>query len=277
MSNSVTRINDLDHRASKVSYVFDATGNVFRPTQATDFGGSSYIDFSGSIDTGVGSSFCFNNTYGHSSIGFHLNMPDGGKIQFQGTYDGVNYTPIQMRELSSNGYVQTSLHTEDYLGSISALKKIQFIRTEAGTIPATAVGRTCQDAATLEGIENANPPHRFGNELFHKGFSLTNGSTGNMDIYQPPTGNKFVLTYLSFGVISTAGANVTFHEIHDTGVNQDHWVFSTFVKTSANESQFFNVTFPTPFVASGLNNHLHFTTDASVSMRGVIHGYNTTV
>jgi hypothetical protein len=274
----VTSISQLSHTDAEVMYLHDPLSGVLRVADASkDMGGSAYLDFSGTIGTGIGDMYRFENSCGHSSVGFHLTIPSGGEVQFQGSYDGVNFTPIQMRELSSNGYVQITDHTEDYLGSISAVRSMRFILTAAGNLPATVAGRACKDSATLEGIENANPPHRFGNELFHKGFSLSNGVTGNMSLFTPPSGNKFVLTYISFSAISTAGANITFHETPDTGVNANNWVFSTFVKTNANETQFFNIILSTPFVASGANNTLFFSTDASVTTRGVIHGYNTTI
>ncbi len=273
-----TTINQLAHSEGEVMYVNDSLSGILRvPDVVKDFGGSAFVDFSGDLGSGLNSTLTFNNNCGHSSVGFHARELNGGEIQFQGSYDGLNYSAIQMRELSSNGYTQSTDHQEDFLGSISCLRDLRFKRTVASSLATPIVGRMSKDAATLEGIENMSPPHRFGNALFHKGFNLNSMTTGNMSIYAPPIGNKFVLTYISFGLLSTAGANVIFHESSDTGVNPNNWVFSTYAKTSANETAFFNIALSTPFVASGTNNHLYFTTDASVTMRGVIHGYNTTV
>lgn len=272
------KLSEMARTEGELVYAFDPVSGVLRAADTTkDFGGGAFVDFSGNLNPELNSILTFNNECGHSSVGFHVREVNGGSVQFQGSYDGVNYSPIQMRELSSNGYIQSTDHQEDFLGSISCLKNLRFKRIVAGSVETPIVGRMSKDAATLEGIENANPPHRFGNELFHRGFYLTNGTTGNMNIYDPPPENKFVLTYIAFGVISTAGANVTFHEFDDAGANKDGWVFSTYVKTNANESQSFNIGFPTPFVASSMNNNLYFSTDAAVNIRGVIHGYNTTV
>lgn len=278
MSNSVTRINDLAHIPAKVMYVLDANDNTFRPVNSSDLGGvgSNYQDFAVGLGTGLNSTVTIDNTDGFSSIGLHLLVPDNGTIRFDGSFDGINFTPVQLRELSSNGYTQSTDHDEDFLGSISTLRKIRFTTTVGGTATGTAAGRLGREAATLEGAENSAPPHRFGNELFHKGFS-GNGTLTNLSLYTPPSGSRFAITYLSFSITSTAGTNVTFHEGSSSSDDTSKWMFSAFIDTPAGDADIVNQTFSTPFVSSSTNSGLYLTTSALATVRGVFHGYNTTV
>lgn len=238
-----------------------------------DFGGLSYQDFSGVLTGTLGATYILDNSSAHSTIGFHLTIPSGGQVQFEGSYDDSHYSPIQLRELSSNGYIQSSEVSEDYIGSVAALRKIRFNVISGGAADGSVAGRLCKDVSTLEGIENSAPPHRFGNTLFHKGFSLSATTASNTVVYTPPAYSKFVISYISFGASSPLGANIIFHETPDTGVNSNNWVFSTYLKSSATDTQFFNAVINTPFVASGTGTSFCLTVDASTTLRGVVHGY----
>ncbi len=277
MSNP-TRIADLAHTATKVMYVLDTSDNTFRPVTQNDLGGvgTNYQDFAVGLESGQDSAVTIDNTDGFSSIGFNMAIPSGSTIRFEGSFDGTNFGSIQLRELSSNGYTQTTDHSEDYIGSISTLRKIRLKTISAGTTTGWAAGRLGREAATLEGAENSPPPHRFGNELFHRGFSGV-GTLTNKLLYTPPSGNKFAITYLSFSVNSSAGSNVTFHEGSSTVNSPNSWMFSAFVDTPAGDADIVTQIFSTPFVSSATNSGLYITTDGSVTVRGVFHGYNTTV
>lgn len=271
---SYSQLSYLAKQPALVPYAYDRISDTYRAIEAQkDFGGATYNDFSGILTGTLNSEFILDNSCGHSTIGFHLTIPSGGAVSFNGSFDGINYAALELRELSSNGYIIMSNSDNDYLGSISALRKLKFLVTSGNGVDGYIAGRTCKDVASIDSIENNAPPHQIGNALFHKGVNYSDGGTGNMLIYSPNNNSRFVVTDLSFGVISTAGVNVTFHEAADSGVNADNWVYSTYVKTNSTQSTPINISFATPFVASGMNNGLYMSSDASLTIRGIIHGY----
>lgn len=254
----------------------ETVSGTFRPQSVLD-GFPAPYDFSGSIANVLSGSFSIQNP-NYATIGVHIDAPESGIVGFYGTFDGSSYTPITFRQVGSDGYSQQNsissdtLGQHDYIGSIASLRAIKFILTTTGVSGSgTIVGRLSAPVSTLEGIENSSPPHKFGNQPFHKGIYINNTTGSGVLVYQPPTGMRFVITDVNLSVFS-AGANITLYE--DAGLaNPDTWVYSTYVKTTSNDTQIINCNFSTPFVASGLNNGLYLTVDATSTIRGTVQGY----
>lgn len=144
-----------------------------------------------------------------------------------------------------------------------------------GSTAGTVIGTLSSYPAIIEGMEHGPAPHKIGHELFHKGFSYNGAAFSNSGLYTSPENHKFVVTYLSMGVSSTAGSNITFHEGSGTSTQPDRWLFTTYVKVANNDTQTVNANLGTPFVATDKNSSLCLSSDGTASIRGVVHGYYT--
>ena len=82
---------------------------------------------------------------------------------------------------------------------------------------------------------------------------------------------------MAFNIICTACGNVTFHEGSGNVNNPDSWLFSAFLDTPTNDAEIISNIFTTPFVSTRNSASLYLTTDVLATIRGVIHGYNTTI
>jgi hypothetical protein len=246
----------------------------FRPVTPNDFGGS-WHDFSGQLLPASGSEYVIDNS-GYSTIGLHIHTPSGTNVGFYGSFNGSDYDNITLRQLGDDGYTQTAENNDscqDFIGSVSALRKIKFIVDRSGSATGCVAGRLIKQVSTLEGIEHNAPPHKFGNTPFHKGIYLNNTTGSGMLIYQPPTGYKFVITDLQLSVSSDGGL-ITFYE--DGNANdRDSWVFAAYVKATLGNTEVHSRNFSTPYVANTINNGLYYTVTADSTIRGVIHGYYT--
>lgn len=235
-----------------------------------------YQDFSGYFNPALNSTVTFQNS-GFNTIAFHINNIVSGQTQFQGEF-GENFTPITFRQIGNDGYAQfvhSGTSSEDYIGSISAVRSVRLKVTQSGRSITSGyiAGRMSRELSVLEGIEHTNPPHKFGNELFHRGFILTNSAVTDSGIVGIKEGFKIVLTYLTFGINSSAGTNVTIHEGTGTANDTNSWAFSSYVRTNPNESQFFNVILSTPFVSATAGKQISLTCDDNATIRGAVHGY----
>lgn len=261
------KFTDINHTPGVVQFVYVPESGLFRSIDANDI---FPISISGNLSQVSGSEVVVDNPY-YNTIGFHIKPPSGATVQFQGSFDGVNFSPITLRQIGADGYCQCTEAEEDYLGSIAALKSIKFKTTVSGFNAGSYAGRMVKEVSTLEGMEHSAPPHKFGHELWHTGFAFTNQTGINLEIYTPPSGYSFVITYLTFGAYSTAGSDITFHE---DGLGVDKWVFSTYIKSNLNDSKYIDTNLTSPYVASAPNVPLNLDLSAETTIRGVLHGFN---
>lgn len=231
---------------------------------------------SGNIGAASGSYFQLNNP-GYSSIGFNANPDGGGIIHFYGSFDGVNYDDITMRQLGDDGYSYecSGSVSANYIGSISSLRAIRFANKTGSAAPCSIVGVMSAAVSTLEGIENGPPPHKIGNKLIHIGFDISGQTVTNSGLYTASPRHKFVVTDLTFGISSSTATTVTFHEGSGTAPDPSKWVFSTYCNLANNAAQQVGAGFVTPHVADGFQSVLCLSTSSAVTMRGIIHGYET--
>jgi len=228
--------------------------------------------FSNNIPTGSGQYLEINNP-NCSSIGFHINPPNNGWVQFKGSFDGVNYSDITFRQIGDDGYAQETNEVADYIGSINGLRSIRFSNYTGSNTTGTVVGTFSTTVSTLEGIENGPAPHKFGNLLFHKGINVSGLAFNNSGIYFPQDRHKFAVTNINMGISSQQGAYITFHEGSGTQDDANHWVFSTYIKASTTDTQLITLNLSTPFVSNNFNSGLFLTVTGPTTIRGVLHGY----
>ncbi len=272
-----SNINYFARSTCQIAGVETSSG-TYRPLKQTDFDG--VFDFSGSISNISGSEYSMSNP-NFTSIGFHVNMPSGAKIGFYGSFDGSSFTPITMRQIADDGYTKiATYHSQqdggerDYIGSIGMLKTVSFrvLQTGVTSSPFTVAGRMITTVTTLEGIENSAAPHQFGHRPFHKGFYVINSTVSGFSIYQPPSGSKFAVTDVDLSIQSNLGTNVTLHE--EINVNDlEHWVYTAFVNTAANDSKQISLSFAVPYVSEHVDSSLKLTVSDTAIVRGTVHGY----
>jgi len=231
--------------------------------------------FVNNIPTGSGSYFEV-DSYNYSTAAFYINPLTGGNIGFQATFDGINYDGVTFRQMGNDGYSQQSDGPANYVGSVVGAKRIRFLNISGSTSSGTVMGTLNQEVSILEGIEHSNPPHKFGNSLFHLGLNISGLAFSNSGLFFPRTDHKFAVTYLSMSVASTQGAFITFHEGSGTASDPSQWVFSTYIKAATTDTQFVNALLNTPFVATNLKSGLFLTVEGgTATIRGVVHGYET--
>jgi hypothetical protein len=228
------------------------------------------------IPAASGSYFQLENP-GYSTLGANINPDGGGLVHFYGSFDGVNYDDITLRQMGDDGYSYecSGNAPANYIGSIAALKSIRFVNKTGSASPCSVVGVMSAEMSTLEGIENGPAPHKIGNKLIHFGFAVNGTMATDSGLYTASPRHKFVVTDISFGVSSAAASSITFHEGSGNVGDTSKWVFATYSNLANNATSFSAMSFQTPFVAESYQSTFYLTTSAAVTMRGIVHGYET--
>jgi hypothetical protein len=117
-----------------------------------------YLDIS-TTDLGenINDNVEISNDGGYSTIALSLTIPTGATVEFQGSFDGTNFTAITFRSVSTNEYVQNSTTSGIFLGSIIGTKLFRVITTSGGSAPGSISARLNKNVAILEGIEHGDP------------------------------------------------------------------------------------------------------------------------
>lgn len=206
------------------------------------------------------------NVDGYNGIGFHLNPPTGGSIQFEGSYDGVNWTPITLRDIGDDGYTQHSETEDDYIGSVACLTKIRFKTVLAGSAPGSIGGRMTVPTNTLEGIEHGYAPHSIGYTILAKPITFT-GSQYDYPLWVPTSGKRAVVSDIHFSIDTTATIQIT-----DGPVTSHDPLFSAVMKVPGGDSRFISIAFALPHVTHQ-NGTVYYTQSATSNVDGIIQGY----
>ena len=220
---------------------------------------TDYKEFSTVIPFSLNSEVVI-ETSRYSSVGFNITPPNGGKVQFQGTFDGVNYTPITLREIGENGYTQISLIKEDYLGSISCLRAIKVKVIVAGVSDGVVAGKMSKISSTVEGIEHAAAPHLFGYKIYKKSFEFSIAQT-NTILITPNAGKKWVITDLIF-------TSDSINEI--TIFDETNSIENTIIKLKTGQERFFAHPFRSVIESENVGNNLRVTSTSNSDFRGTI-------
>jgi hypothetical protein len=228
-------------------------------------------NFSGTLSSVLGSTFTIAVT-GAATVGFHLEVPHGGTITFEGSWDGLEWNTITMREMGTNGYVTTSaVEHEDYIGSCSSFIYIRFRTSVGGSTDGRVYGRFSRNVSTLEGIEHGNMPHKVGVDVkaqwFHYSSVATNGTVALPTVDH----KKLVVSDLHF-TISDASSIVVFS---DGSMAQNNLIFRGNLKPTGGASIFVPISFSLPHVFSGTNRPLCFSQTGAATVDGVVHYYES--
>lgn len=224
--------------------------------------------FSGSISGTVGSTYTL-PVNGASSIGFHYVPPTGSWTIFEGSWDGVHWTDMTLRQMGAHGYsTRTDDSHQDWIGSISTWNYFRLRIVTGGSGIGTLAGRTSFVASTLEGMENSPMPHRIGAAVESRGFSYS-AAVSNGTIWAPvASDHRLYISDIHFTV--DANTTVTFS---DGSYAQNFHIFRGGFKPPSGTSQYVPISFSLPHVFSGANRPLMITSTATANVEGVVHGY----
>lgn len=234
---------------------------------------------------------------GYQTISFHLDTPGDGDspVRFQGSTDGITYDNITFRQIGSDGYTQIGTNGENYIGSIVGLHSVKFVVASAvGSVSLSGSlnGRMTQQVSIMEGHEHGHPPHKIGYSVIHKGFNYTDSSTDTSLTAWTPAQNKrivitdYLMTYL--GSAPNTEFDLTVHDNSTQGNNpssttippESSWVYSARISTGTASSTNTHA-YSIPWIASNVNGSIYIQitniTGGSVSVRGVLHGFEETV
>lgn len=267
--NSMGRHNTLSPNALVAYNTLPPYSGTFSVVKSQDL--VAYQDFGSlnNLGSGINSEFVFDNLGGFSSVGFYASIPSGGQVNFEGSFDGINYSEITFRDVGTDGYVQHTDHDENFIGSISSLRKFRCRVAVAGSTSGYIMGRAQRDVCTLEGIEHANPPHKIGSMITRRSFEITTQQTSGI-LWTPATGKKIVITDLVYS--AEGNGIVSFFDEIDRSQSS---VAKASIKTPNGETTNIIINFSLPFVSDQVNNQLRITTTSALTIYGTAHGYET--
>lgn len=232
--------------------------------------GRAYQDFSGVLGTVINDALTFDNNGGFMSVGFHCVPPTGSIVFFEGSYDGANFDTCLMRGTTTNAYTSQTAVTGFFVGSIANFRTFRIRTTTTGSVAGAAGGRAHKQVNTLEGVEQSNAPHRFGEVIVRRDASFTTQQTGAI-LWTPSSGKKFVVTDFMVTASGTTDARVT---IFDETNSQGNRLYNGFLDLSATSPALIVApALRTPFVSGAVNNNLRLTTSVAINIDVGIHGY----
>ena len=238
-------------------------GNVPVPLPASEG------TFSGTIPSVLGSTVSLPVNYA-VSIGLHVQPPTGGEVTFEGSWNGVEWEPVTLRQMGSHGYSSRSAEHENWIGSVATFVWFRIRVSVGGSAPGNYHGRFSSQFCTLEGIENTAMPHRIGAAVVTKDISVS--STSARELWTPAPGHKIVVTDINF----TVSDNNAIVYISEGSIAQQRYIFRGKFKPPTGESVFVPISFAMPHVFQGTDSLFVTQTDSAV-IEGVIHGYETEV
>jgi len=233
----------------------------------------TFEDFgsAGNIPAALGSTFVYDNAKGFSTVGFCLSVPTGGSVAFEGSFDGTNFVAITLRSISADGYVQNASVDEDFIGSISGLRKFRIRVTAGGSAAGSIVGRATEEVSTLEGQEHSPSPDKFGHEAVRKIEEFSAQQTGAA-IWTPETGKRYIVTDLIVSVTGVSSGTVALFDQTNTAANT---LFKAKYNVAANQTERNVVSLKVPFKSSAVDNVLKLTTSAAIDVIVQALGYES--
>lgn len=228
-----------------------------------------HTDFEGVIGQNVDDAYTLVNPCAAATIGFHLTMPTDARVEFEGSFDLVNWISITYREIGGDGFRNHAHQDEDFIGSIAALRAVRWRTSEAGSAPGSVAGRIIDPPSTVEGIEHGNPPHNIGVNIWRAGIDIS-GVVADQTIKSPSAvyhPRRLIITGYALSMSGTGTIR-----LFDETNSADNWIFAGEVKSN-DQSVISNHTFSPPFVTSAAGNSVKATTTSSATVFGTITGY----
>ena len=223
--------------------------------------------FSGVLGATAGS-VCTLTTNDAASIGVHVLPPTGGEIIFEGSWDGMMWEPVTLRQMGAHGYSTTTREHDMWIGSVATFVYIRFRTSVGGSAPGNIHGRFSPMMCTLEGVEHGPQPHKIGSAVTAKDISVL--STSAAEVWRPTAGHKLVISDIHF-TVSNAPSTVY---ISEGSISRRAYIFKGKFKPPNGESVYIPVSFSLPHVFQGTES-LFVTQSDGAEIEGVVHGYET--
>ena len=219
------------------------------------------------------------NVDGGTTISIGISTTTTGTFIFEGTADGTNFFSVEVFDASNDLWVSGQNLTPT-LGRIynilsGGLRQIRLRTvTTLGATVAHAVNITLSQQL-IAGINTGAAPHNFGYTLVHKDGEYTTAQTTTA-LWTPTTGKKFVVTDITISTGATTSGIVTVFDsaaatAYSAGTTpaifRGEFAPSATAKPGAVKS--FNV----PYVSTTVNNRLHVTTSAAMTVYIQLNGY----
>lgn len=225
--------------------------------------------FSEVLTSGLNDIVEISNDFGYNFISFYIDVPLDSVIQFELTFDGVNWDTFSLRSSLEDVFKTNCSMDCALLGSIIGAKAIRFKTIVAGSGVGSVTGVMNRTTATLESIEFGYPPHRFGFTPIHKDASFTTTQSGTV-LWTPDTDKTIVVTDLDIIVGGTADGTITV--FNGAGDIEGSRLFKGAVDVSNNKQFSYVKSFKTPFVGTK-NGTISITTTADMTVDIILHGY----
>jgi hypothetical protein len=270
-------LGQLSHTAANMPCIYDRANGVYRPMEQSDFSSTgignplSFMDFTGVLPRESGGVYEIDNYLGYNTLGAYIAPPSGGQVKFQGAFSDNLWTDITLRSIGADGYTKYSNHAfENYIGSIASLPKIRIITIESGSDNGFIGGRLIKEVSTLEGQENAPPPHRYGSQPKHFGFGFEAAIVNGSGLWTPAHNKRFIVTDVQMSIEGNNSVVILFESGNNNLINPLKWVSCV---RGAAQSINFSSNFTTPYVADSIATPLMIAVSTSAFVYGVICGY----
>lgn len=229
----------------------------------------SSFGISGNLFGTLNSTLDIDNSKGASFICCNITPPTNGTIEFQLSFDGINFETFTLRSTTSDIFKTSTIITDTLIGSIIGAKIIRFKTVVAGIAAGSILGTMNMSSATIESIEFGYPPHRFGYAPIHKDADFSTQQTATA-IWTPTIGKKVVVTDLD--VIVGGATDGTISIFNGSGDVAGERIFKASVEVSTNKNFIYSKNFKTPFIGT-LDGAIKITTSAAMTINVLLHGY----
>lgn len=219
------------------------------------------------------------NVDGASSMVFGISTTTTGTFTFEATADNTNWFAVEVFDSSADLWVSgqnlTPTVGKTYYIACAGLRQVR-LRT------VTTLGATVAHTATLTlgnqvvtAMDTGFAPHNFGYTLVHRDGEYTTTQTTTA-LWTPTTGKRFAVTDLTISVGGTTSGIIT---VFDSAAATAYSVGTTpaifrgtFIpsnQVSPGIAKSFNV----PYYSVAVNNRVHITTSAAMTVYIQLNGY----
>lgn len=216
---------------------------------------------------------------GANMITFAVETTTTGTFTFEGTADSVNWIGVEVFNASDDIWV-TGQNITPASGKIYHILSGGYRQVRMRTV--TTLGATVAHAVNsslsqqlIAASDTGAAPHNFGYILFHKDGEYATQQTTTA-LWTPTTGKKFVVTDLTITTGGTTAGLVTLFDsaaatAYSAGTTPA--VFRGNFAPSATSYPGVVKSFNVPYVSTAVNNRLHITTSAAMTIYVQVNGY----
>lgn len=216
---------------------------------------------------------------GSNNVTVSISTTTTGTFVIEGTGDNTNWNSVEVYDIFADLWVsgQSLTPTAGKVYSILAggLRQVR-IRTNA-TLGATVTNLWVLDNTQefIAGIDTGAAPHNFGYNLVHKDGEYSTAQTTTA-LWTPTTGKRFAVTDITISTGGTTSGIVTIYDAaaataYSAGTTPA--IFRGEFSPSATAKPGMVKSFNVPYYSAAINNRLHVTTSAAMTVYIQVNGY----